>query len=340
MLARVRLSVVIPVYNEADQIAATVQSTTAAVLETTSFRNAEIIVVDDGSKDGSGDAAAASATGVPVRVTQLPTNRGKFFARAAGLDAAQGEYVLLVDTGVTVVAGGLRYIEKELAGDPSAEVWNAHTLMETEGRTIAQFWTVMQDIAFADYQAHPKRTSFGIAEFDRFPKGTTCFFAPRQLLLDACLAFTSIYSDLRHSSDDTALIRWIAHRRNIHIAPEFACVYRPTSSLPAFFRHAIVRGIHFPDSFRNPRSRFFLPMVAFYPVSAAIAVGSLKRPLIAPSVLVGVGVVAATVAAAKKRRLSEITAVAKLGPVYAVGHALGMWRGLAILGRDMIRARR
>lgn len=335
-----RLSVIIPVYNEAGQLAETIRSATAAVLETTSLREAEIVVADDGSTDGSGDAALAAATDIPVRVAKLPTNKGKFFARAAALEAAQGEHVLLVDTGVTVVSGGLRYIEGELADDPRAEVWNAHTVMETAGRPIAQFWTVTQDIAFADYQAQPHRTSFGIAEFDRFPKGTTCFFAPRQLLLEACASFTSVYSDLRHSSDDTALIRWIAERRRIHIAPEFACIYRPTSSLPAFFRHAVVRGIHFPDSFRDPSSRFFLPMVAFYPVSAAIVLASLRRPIVAPAVLVGVGVVGAAIAAAKGRRPSEIAAVATLGPVYAVGHGLGMWRGLAILARDTMRARR
>jgi len=338
MLARVRLSVIIPVYNEADQLAETIRSATEAVLETTSFREAEIVVADDGSTDGSGSAALAAATKVPVRVAQLPTNKGKFFARAAGLEAAQGEYVLLVDTGVTVVAGGLRYIEDELADDPSAEVWNAHTIMETAGRPIAQFWTVTQDIAFADYQADPKRASYGIAEFDRFPKGTTCFFGPRQLLLDSCASFTSAYADLRHSSDDTALIRWIAERRRIQIAPEFACIYRPTSSLPAFFRHAIVRGIHFPDSFRDPSSRFFVPMVLFYPVSAAIVLASLRRPIVAPAILAGVGLVGAAVAVANGRRASEVAAVAKLGPLYAVGHGLGMWRGLAILARDKMRA--
>ena len=81
-------------------------------------------------------------------------------------------------------------------------------------------------------------------------------------------------------------------------------------------------------------------MVAFYPVSAAIVLASLRRPILVPSVLMGVGVVGAAIAAAKGRRLSEIAAVAKLGPIYAVGHGLGMWRGLAILARDTMRARR
>jgi glycosyltransferase involved in cell wall biosynthesis len=331
------LSVVIPVFDEADQLADTIDSATAAILETTRFRRAEIVVADDGSSDGSGKAALAAETAVPVRVVRLPENRGKFHARLAGLEAAEGEDVLLLDAGVTLAPGGLRAIE--LDGDPAAAVWNAHTLMETEHQPIAQFWTVVQDIAFAAYQEQPRRTSFGAEDFDRFPKGTTCFFAPRQLMLDACASFTSLYDDLRHSSDDTTMIRWIAARERINISPDFACVYRPRTSLRAFFRHAVVRGVVFPDSFRDPGSRFFWPMVVFYPVSAALVLAALRRPLLAPGVLAGIGVASGGVAAAKGRRAEEVASVAALAPVYAVGHGLGMWQGLRLMAAARLRRR-
>jgi glycosyltransferase involved in cell wall biosynthesis len=334
------LSVVIPVFNEGDQLAPTIGSATRAILEASRFQRAEIVVADDGSSDGSGDAALAAETAVPVRVVRLPQNRGKFHARLAGLQEAEGSDVLLLDAGVTLAPGGLRAIELELDADPGAIVWNAHTLMETEHMPIAQFWTVVQDIAFADYQERPRRTSFGSEEFDRFPKGTTCFFAPRELLLQACGAFTSLYDDFRHSSDDTRMIRWIAARERINISPDFACVYRPRTSVRAFFRHAVVRGIVFPDSFRDPSSRFFWPMVAFYPVSAALAVAALRRPLLAPGALACVGLVAAGVAAAKGRRAEEVASVAALAPVYALGHGLGMWEGLRMVAASRLEAAR
>ena len=333
------LSVVIPVFDEADQLAVTIDSATAAILETSRFRRSEIIVADDGSSDGSGEAALAAETAVPVRVVRLPENRGRFHARLAGLEAAEGADVLLLDAGLTLAPGGLRVIELELEADPGAAVWNAHTLMETERRPIAQFWTVVQDIAFAAYQERPRRTSFGTDEFDRFPKGTGCFFAPRALLLEACASFTSLYDDLRHSSDDTGVIRWIAARERINISPGFAYVYRPRSSVPAFFRHAVVRGIHFPDTFRSPSSRFFWPMVAFYPVSAALAFAALRRPLLAPALVACVGLAAGGVAAAKGRRAEEVASVAALAPVYALGHGLGMWQGLGMIVADRLRSR-
>lgn len=333
------LSVIVPVFNEGDQLAPTIDSATAAIVETERFLRAEIVVADDGSSDGSGDAALAAETSVPVRVVRLPENRGKFHARLAGLEAAEGTDVLLLDAGVTLAPGGLRAIELELEDDPGAVVWNAHTLMETEHRPIAQFWTVVQDIAFAAYQEQPRRTSFGSEEFDRFPKGTTCFFVPRELMLEACASFSSLYDDFRHSSDDTTVIRWIAARERINISPDFACVYRPRTSMRAFFRHAIVRGTVFPDSFRDPGSRFFWPMVAFYPASAALALASLRRPVLAPVVLAGIGVAAGGLAAAKGRRGEEIASVTALAPVYALGHGFGMWKALGLVAARRLRGR-
>jgi len=75
-------------------------------------------------------------------------------------------------------------------------------------------------------------------------------------------------------------------------------------------------------------------------VNAALALASLRRPLVKPAALAAVGVAAGAAAAAKGRRRDEIASVAKLGPVYALGHGLGMWRGLAILAHDAVRSRR
>ena len=332
-----RVSVVIPVYNEATQIAATIRSVTEALLETETFRDAEIIVADDGSSDDSGPTAERAATAVPVRVARLAVNEGKFAARRAGLEAATGSYVLLLDNGVLVVPGSLAYLESELERDPEAEVWNAHTVMDTGSSAVARFWEVVQDIAFAAYQDDPRRTSFGADDFDRFPKGTTLFFAPRGLVVEAYDAFTSLYDDLRHSSDDTALIRWIAERRRINIGPDFACVYRPRTSVSSFFQHSIVRGVHFPDSFRSPTSRFFWPMIAFYPVTAALCVAALRRPLVVPAAAAAVSTVSAATVVARRRPLGDVLAVAALAPVYALGHGIGMWQGAVTIARQRLR---
>jgi glycosyltransferase involved in cell wall biosynthesis len=333
----VRLSVVIPVYNEADQVVETIQSATAAVREEPAFADSEIVVSDDGSTADVASPALAAADGVPVRIERLSTNSGRFEARRAGLHAAEGEIVLFIDAGVTLVPGSLAFVAPRV--DQGRDVWNAHTEIETEGSLFALFWKVVTSLAFGDYVDHPRETSFGVDEFDRFPKGTTCFLAPRSLLVEAFDAFRSRYADTRNANDDGPIIRWVAARSRVNIAPSFACVYTPRRTLRSFVKHALHRGVVFVDGHGRPESRFFPLVVAFFPVSAALAVATVKRPLVAPLAALGVAGAAAVAASRRRRSTEETLAFAALAPVYAVAHGVGMWRGAALALAGRLRQR-
>jgi len=90
----VAVSVVIPCLNEAETISECVGRARAVLAE--SSLDGEVIVVDNGSTDGSGDLArAAGAT-----VVEEP-RRGYGSAYLAGLDAASGEYIVMVDADLT-----------------------------------------------------------------------------------------------------------------------------------------------------------------------------------------------------------------------------------------------
>ena len=323
----VDISVVVPVYDEAEAVATTVRAMTAE-LETSGFGSAEIVVADDGSTDGSGGAAVAAAGSVPVRVVTLGKNSGRYAARSAGLEAAAGRNILFVDAGVTVAPGGLRFLHERLgAGD---EVWNAHTTMVTEGNPYGLFWSVVSTLAFGDYVRAPRTTSFGLSDFDRFPKGTTCFFAPRQLLLEGFASFRSKYADTRRANDDTPIIRTIAARRPINISPSFSCIYVPRNSFRAFVRHAAHRGVVFLDGHGRRESRFFPVVLAFYPASLAAAVVAVRRPSSVVAVPAVSAAAAAAAAARVRRPAPEVRAFATLAPVYLAAHGAGMWKGLAL----------
>ena len=91
-----QLSIVVPALNEAKSLAVTLDrilSTVATMVE--SF---EVVVVDDGSTDGTDKIAAGLAAGNPrVRVNRHPTNQGKGAAVRSGVSASLGEYVIFTD---------------------------------------------------------------------------------------------------------------------------------------------------------------------------------------------------------------------------------------------------
>ena len=85
-----KLSVIIPTFNEA----ATIREILRRVQETPFDK--EIIVVDDGSTDGTGEALATVDT-PNLRVIAHQKNRGKGAAVRTGFAAATGDYVILQD---------------------------------------------------------------------------------------------------------------------------------------------------------------------------------------------------------------------------------------------------
>lgn len=91
MLARPKVTVIIPTFNRARYLATAIQS----VLDQT-FSDYELIVVDDGSTDGT-EAVLAGFRDPRLRVL-CQENRGISAAMNAGLQAAQGEYIARLDS--------------------------------------------------------------------------------------------------------------------------------------------------------------------------------------------------------------------------------------------------
>jgi glycosyltransferase involved in cell wall biosynthesis len=320
------LSIVTPVYNERSHIAATLQAAATAIAA--SPFEAEFIIVDDGSTDHTAEVAVAAQRNIPVRVVRQP-NRGRVPARRAGLAAVTGRYVLSLDSRVILAPGSLRFVAERLQRGEC--VWNGHVLIDTQRNPYGRFWNVLTELAWAEYFKRPRTTSFGIDDFESFPKGTTCFFASAELLRDACGQIRSHYRDERNAADDTPMIRWISRQSRIHISPQFSCSYKPRTSLKAFVRHAYHRGISFFDGHGRPDSRLFPATVAFYPASLLVLALSIKQPLVAFAVVPAAVAASGCVAILRGREWAEVVSFAALTPVYGVAHGAGMWRGLGLM---------
>jgi dolichyl-phosphate beta-glucosyltransferase len=100
------LSVVFPAYNKETRIAASLDAT-VAYLAGKPF-TAEVIVVDDGSRDRTAEAAAAALAGrIPSRVIRREYNRGKGASVREGVLAASGEIILFSDDDLSTPIGEL-----------------------------------------------------------------------------------------------------------------------------------------------------------------------------------------------------------------------------------------
>lgn len=90
----VLLTVIVPTYNERSNI----EPLAAAIFEALGDTPAEVLVVDDASPDGTGDAAAELARDDPrVRLIRRERKQGLAGAVFAGADAARGAYVCVMD---------------------------------------------------------------------------------------------------------------------------------------------------------------------------------------------------------------------------------------------------
>ncbi len=87
-----KISVIIPLYNKRESIARAIASVVAQ-----SVVPREIIVVDDGSTDGSGEIVGKLATENPIIKLITQPNRGVSAARNRAIETATGEYVALLD---------------------------------------------------------------------------------------------------------------------------------------------------------------------------------------------------------------------------------------------------
>ncbi len=86
------LSVIVPVYNERNTVAEVIRRVRAAQ----TGLELEVVVVDDGSTDGS-DKVLAALTDSTVRVVTHPGNLGKGAAIRSGLEVVRGDLVLVQD---------------------------------------------------------------------------------------------------------------------------------------------------------------------------------------------------------------------------------------------------
>jgi dolichyl-phosphate beta-glucosyltransferase len=154
------LSIVIPAYNEEARLPSTLEAI-ATYLRTKNFPAVEVIVVDDGSRDGT----AALVERTPnVRLLKNPGNRGKGYAVRHGMLEAKGDWILYSDADLSApieeldkllaaaeaqkvdIAIGSRAVDRSLVGV------HQNAIREFSGRVFNVVMRVATGIPFRDTQ--------------------------------------------------------------------------------------------------------------------------------------------------------------------------------------------
>jgi glycosyltransferase involved in cell wall biosynthesis len=168
------LSLVIPAYNEAARLGATLRTVLSYLAQSA---NTELIVVDDGSTDGTSSIiqdALARGAGVQTRLIRYDTNRGKGYAVRAGLLAARApiavfsdadlstpiaelpKLVNVIERGDCDLAFGSRALDRSLIG--THQSW----LRETGGRVFNLLLRFTTALPFSDTQCGFKAFRMGV----------------------------------------------------------------------------------------------------------------------------------------------------------------------------------
>jgi glycosyltransferase involved in cell wall biosynthesis len=325
------VTIAIPAYNEAKSLARCLASVLSNVKGSQPSAAVEILLLDDGSEDGTA-ALAGSLIGSRGRVISQP-NRGRAASRRTLVNQARGTSILMLDAHVELGAGVLPWW---LAARDRLTVLNGDVSVELNS-PYAQFWDTLTTFGWREYLTNRRPVSFGLDEFDRFPKGTGMFLAPREVWLEA-------YADSGLDeaspgavvSDDTRLLRALAAKHRIWLHPEFEGVYfSPRTSLSQFMSNARYRGETFVDSYwESPsvvgRATRSLPAAA----AMALLVGGLasRRSRAASAALVAaaaivpsVGVAAMAVAGGKPPTQAVVSA--SVAPAFALAFGAGLVRG-------------
>lgn len=160
----VKVSVIIPVYQVENYLERAVDSVLAQTLQ-----ELEIILVDDGSTDGSPQICDRYAREYPDKILVIhKENDGLGLARNTGVQAAQGEYLAFLDSDDTVDPDMYRAMyEKAEAGQYDLVMCDVKIIYVEENRSTIVSSYPNEEIDLSDYIANGNNITYSVNKLYR-----------------------------------------------------------------------------------------------------------------------------------------------------------------------------
>lgn len=191
-----KLSLVVPCYNEAENVAPFQQAVMAA-FDGCGY-DYELVYINDGSKDATlhNLKKLYAAQACPVKVVSFSRNFGKEAGIYAGLEHADGEYICLIDADLQQRPEIVRDMVKILDEQPQYDVVAAYQDRRSEGKVLSffkrSFYSIINKLSdvtlqpdasdFRTFRRSVRDSILQLGEYHRFSKGIfawvgydTCF---------------------------------------------------------------------------------------------------------------------------------------------------------------------
>lgn len=211
-----RYSVVIPTFNRRHMLGAALDSVLAQ-----GEREIEVVVVDDGSTDGTDAWLAEAYAGAPVRLLRNTGAKGPAGARNTGIRAARGDLISLLDSDDEFLPGHLAACANLLSSEPEVDLVFGRARYERNGVPEEYMGPNFErKLALAPKSRQDDEATVFDSGFFHHLLEFGCWFNLSTVVLRRGAGLELMNERLRISEDYEFWVRLARHRR-------FACLHRP-----------------------------------------------------------------------------------------------------------------
>ena len=214
----VMVSIIIPIYNAENEIARCIES-----IYNQTFADYEIILVNDGSKDGSLDVCNVYAS-KDSRIKVIDKeNGGSGSARNAGIEVASGKYIYFCDADDEISENLLKRVYDEAEkGAYDLVIFSVHSKIidSKTGDVQREYYTTQESRSFEDRQAFR-------SDFSRLYYEGVLFGGPINKLFkrDIIMNENVRFPDLRRGQDEIFNMRYYQFVNSCTVIPDALYTY-------------------------------------------------------------------------------------------------------------------